>query len=339
MEIKTLYPLAKHNTFGVDATAKLYTEIHTTEDIRRIIKTDEFKENKRFILGGGSNVLFVNDFNGLVIKNCIKGIKIVEENDNEALVEAGGGEVWDDLVQFAVKRKLGGIENLSLIPGTVGAAPIQNIGAYGTELVDVFTHLLAIDMYDGSENLYKKEDCNFGYRDSIFKRGLKDKMFITHVYLKLSKKPEVNITYRELQKRFEDVDKSELTVKDISDAVIDIRRSKLPDPEVLGNSGSFFKNPIISRDMFFKLKKKYPDIVSFQLSRSEFKIPAGWLIEKCGFKGKKEGNTGTHKNQALVIVNHGGATGKEVYSFAQKIKGKVFNSFGIELETEVNIIQ
>ena len=338
MELRKNYPLKKLNTLKVDVSAKLYTDIVNENEVRTSIFADEFKKTPKFILGGGSNILFTKNVEGLTLRNCIKGITITKETKTEAFVKAGGGVVWHDLVLFAIEHELGGIENLSLIPGTVGAAPIQNIGAYGVELKETFHELEAIEMPTGIKRILTAEQCQFGYRDSIFKREKKNFYFIISVTLMLSKKPKFNTSYGAVEAELKKMRISKLTVKAISDAVINIRRSKLPDPAVIGNAGSFFKNPIVSEKEFKELKKKFSGIVGYPASEGNIKVAAGWLIEECGWKGKKVGHVGMHADQALVLVNYGKATGTELYEHALAVQQSVKDKFEIALEMEVNIL-
>jgi UDP-N-acetylmuramate dehydrogenase len=329
--------LKAENTFGVEAKAKIYYELTSLEEITQLTKL--VNENKRYlILGGGSNLLFCNDFNGIVIKNLLKGISKLEESDDYVFLSVNSGEVWDDFVQYCVANKFYGVENLTAIPGTVGAAPVQNIGAYGVELKDVFYSLEGYLIKEGKFISLNKDECEFGYRTSVFKTKLKDNFIITKVNFRLSKTPKFNLEYKSLKDSLINFAEKELTLKIVSDKVREIRNSKLPDYKILGNAGSFFKNPEISEEQFSELLKKYPDISYFR-NDDKYKISAGWLIEKCGFKGKREGNVGSYEKQALVIVNYGGATGQEILSFAKKIIDEVQNNFNIRLEPEVNIIQ
>lgn len=295
-------------------------------------------KKKLFVLGGGSNLLLTKDIEALVLKNEIKGIKIIRSFRHCVHVAIGGGEVWHSFVLWAIQKKLGGVENLSLIPGTVGAAPIQNIGAYGVELKDIFVKLEAIDLKTGKTRIFYKKDCQFGYRDSIFKKSLKGKVLITKVVLRLSKKHRINASYGAIRSMLEKKQIKQPGIRDISEAVIAIRSSKLPDPAQLGNAGSFFKNPEIAQTTFNRLQKRFPNIVFYQLPEKRVKVPAGWLIEQCGWKGKRIGNTGSHAQQALVIVNYGGATGEEVKTHATNVIASVKEKFGITLVPEVNII-
>ena len=339
MIIKENYSLKNLNTFGVDVKARLFTEFNSIDDLKEILSNEKFLKYKKLILGSGSNILFTCDYDGLVIKNNIDGITITEEPDDHILLKIGGGVIWDDLVNYTVNNNYGGIENLSLIPGTVGAAPIQNIGAYGVEVRDVLINVEGIFVEDLTHKTFSNDESKFEYRDSIFKNELKDKFIITSILLKLNKNPKLNTEYAAIRQIIDDRNLSTISIKDLRDIVIEIRRSKLPDPKTLGNAGSFFKNPIITIEQLNNLQERYHDIVFYEIDNESVKIPAGWLIERSGFKGYREGNTGTFEKQALVIVNYGEATGKEIYNFSKKIKEEVFNRFEIELKTEVNILK
>ncbi len=338
MKIKQDFSLKKLNTFGVEVKAKLFAEVFSEEELKEILLAPELNKEQKLILGGGSNILFSKDYDGLVIKMSITGIKIKEEDETSVYVEAGAGVIWNDLVLFSIKNNFGGIENLSLIPGTVGAAPVQNIGAYGQELKNVLFDLKGFYKNNAVAAHFNKEECSFGYRSSIFKKELKDKFIITSVTLKLSKNPIPNFEYRPVKTEIEKQRLKEVTIKDVSEIICNIRKNKLPDPKEIGNAGSFFKNPEITNSKFEQLKKNFPDLVGYNVSDDKIKIPAGWLIEKAGLKGIREGNTGTHQKQALVIVNYGSAAGSEIKEFASTIKEKIYNDFGIELEEEVNIV-
>lgn len=338
IEIHENFSLRKYNTFGIEASAKYFVEVPTSDGLKAILSDPFFKTKSKLILGGGSNILFTKDFDGLVIKITANDIEIIEENEDETVIEASAGVIWNDLVLFCVERNLGGIENLSLIPGTVGAAPIQNIGAYGQELKDAFKSLHTISIDTVEEKNFQKDECNFGYRESIFKSRLKNRYIITKVTLILKKHPALNIAYRDIADAINKGNGGDLTVKDISKIVSDIRRIKLPDPEVLGNAGSFFRNPEVTRDQFELLKEKYSNIIGYRLNDNNYKISAGWLIEEAGLKGKRVGNSGTHSNHALVIVNYGKANGQEIYDFKNYVKNTITAKFGIELLEEVNII-
>jgi UDP-N-acetylmuramate dehydrogenase len=338
MQLLQNHSLKNLNTFGVDVKAKLFAEVFSKDELINLLSDQKINSERKLILGGGSNILFTKDFDGLVIKVSISGIKVIGEDDNSALVEAGAGVTWDELVNFCVEKNFGGIENLTLIPGTVGAAPIQNIGAYGQELADTFDSLTGLFIESAEMKMFSKEECRFSYRSSIFKEELKNKFIITSVRLKLSKHPKPNISYKSLNDYLSKKGVANPSIKDISSAVAEIRRSKLPDPAFVGNAGSFFKNPVVSEDSFRKLKAEYSDIVSFPSESEQIKISAGWLIEKCGWKGKRVGDVGTAPDHALVICNYGYSTGAEILEFVLRIKEEVANKFEIKLEEEVNIL-
>lgn len=336
MVIKKNLSLQSYNTFGLSAKAANLVHIHSEAQLKATLK---LSYQPIFILGGGSNMLLTKDVDGLVLKNEIKGIKVLRKNKETVILKVGGGENWHRFVLWCIKKGYGGIENLSLIPGTVGASPIQNIGAYGVELKDVFVKLDAIEIATGKKRTFTKVDCNFGYRESVFKKKLKGQYFITTVYFQLThRNHQLNMDYGAIRKVLEERKVKRPTIKAISDAVIYIRSTKLPDPAELGNSGSFFKNPEITRQQFEKLQKRFPTIVFYDLPNNQVKIPAGWLIEQCGWKGKRVGNTGAHAKQALVLVNYGAATGQEIEALAYKIIDSVKKRFGIILTPEVNII-
>ncbi len=343
MKIETNYNLSKLNTFGILAYAKFFAEISSEADLKELFNISEFKNNRKFFLGGGSNILFTKDFDGLIILNKLEGIEILKEDSKNVWLKSMGGEMWHNLVIFSVEHGLWGIENLAFIPGTVGAAPVQNIGAYGVELKDILENIEAFDVQTGEKKIFNKEECRFGYRDSIFKNELKGRYFITAIVLKLSKIENKNINYKILQDYLE---KNKIEVKnskDISDAVTAIRKSKLPNPAIIPNAGSFFKNIFIKETEFKELQKKYPDMPFFEEDKL-IKIPAGWLIERCGpadgisWKGYRLGNVGVHDKQALVLVNYGRAKGEEVLNLANKIITNVREKFSLELVPEVNLI-
>ncbi|MHB8580539.1 MAG: UDP-N-acetylmuramate dehydrogenase [Ignavibacteriaceae bacterium] len=338
MNIKENISLKELNTFHLDVKAKIFVEVFAEDELREILSQDPFSSLPKLILGRGSNILFTKDFDGLVIKNSIPGIKVTNENDREVYVEAGSGLLWNDLVRYCVKKNYGGIENLSLIPGTVGAAPIQNIGAYGQELKDVFYSLNGISLDDTSPKEYSKNECEFGYRDSVFKRELKGRFYITSVIIKLKKDPAVNVDYFALKEEFKRMDLKAITISDVSEVVCKIRKSKLPDPEYLGNAGSFFKNPEVSEEEYLKFGKEFNDLNGFKLKSGKYKISAAWMIDKCGWKGKRLGNAGVHVKQPLVLVNLKNASGIEILDLSRKIKKSVFEKFGIMLEEEVNLV-
>lgn len=325
------------NTFGIEATALKFIEIDNVNNLLDAIQLGYFT-HKHFIIGGGSNILLGGDYDGIVIKNNLKGKQVINEDDEFVWVKAAGGEIWHELVMFCVNLNLGGIENLSLIPGTVGAAPIQNIGAYGVELTDVFETLEAIDILTGELKIFSKAECAFGYRTSVFKTNLKGKYFITAVTFKLNKHPVIKMQYGAIKDVLAAQQIDAPTIKDISNAVIAIRSSKLPDPKILGNAGSFFKNPEISNTHYNDLKLVYPEMPGFHTQNNLTKVPAGWLIEQCGWKGKRVGNTGAHKDQALVLVNYGNATGQEIIALAETIQQSVMDKFGIAIVPEVNLV-
>ena len=318
----------------MSARAEKYAEVHSISDVHMLLKTGF---EPLHILGGGSNVLLTEDLKGLVIKNEIKGIYKMAETSDEVIIAIGGGESWHGLVMWAVENGLGGIENLSLIPGSVGAAPIQNIGAYGVELKDIFHQLEAIELDTGRMQIFNSNECQFGYRDSIFKNELKGRYFITKVILRLSKIHQLNTSYGAVSEILMDSNIENPTIRDVSNAVIKIRQIKLPDPAEIGNSGSFFKNPEIEITHFQQLRSLFPNIVFYEISSGKIKIPAGWLIETAGWKGKRVGDVGTHEKQALVLINHGNATGIDILNLANRIQYDVIEKFGISLMPEVNI--
>lgn len=331
--IHTNVSLLPYNTFGIDVQADFYIELKDASDIVEALPFDK----KTLVLGGGSNVLFTEDFHGLLIRNCIGGISEEVHGDNVVLT-AGAGVIWDELVNYCMERNYGGIENLISIPGSVGAAPIQNIGAYGVELKDCFHYLEAIELSSGEKKVFKKEDCHFGYRDSIFKSELKGTMIVLSVSLILKKNKKPDTSYGVISAELERMGVKEPSIRAVGVAVANIRSGKLPDPEELGNAGSFFKNPVVSEEIFNKIRNEKPDAPSYKEREGMVKVPAGWLIEQCGWKGRRMGNAGVHENQALVLVNHGGATGQEILALANAVKTSVNEKFGINLEKEVNVI-
>ncbi len=336
MQILENFSLADFNSFGINARAAFLIKVRSKKMLRAAIAQ---QKKPLMILGGGSNILLTRDVSGLVLKNEIKGKKIVATGENTALVAVGGGENWHRFVLWTLKNNLGGVENLSLIPGTVGAAPIQNIGAYGVELKDVFEKLEAVDLKTGETQIFDKNDCRFGYRESIFKTTLKGRFFITKVFFRLTTTRHfLHTGYGDIQSTLDQTGIKNPTIHDVSKAVIAIRTSKLPDPAKLGNAGSFFKNPEISAGLFEKLQAENPAMPSYPQPNNLVKIPAGWLIEQCGWKGKRVGNAGSHARQALVVGNYGGAPGEEIGQLAQSIRRSVFEKFGIELTPEVNVI-
>ncbi len=338
MDIKNNFSLKQFNTFGVDVKAKFLTFLEKEVDIKEVFDSEEFKNNPHIFLGEGSNVLFVNDFEGIVVVNKLKGIEILREDEENVWLKIASGESWHDIVLFTVEKKYWGIENMALIPGTVGAAPIQNIGAYGMEIKDVIEDVFTFNIETSEKKIFSKDECKFGYRESVFKNELKDKYFISEIVMKLSKNPKPNVSYKVLR---DHIDKNSIDasdIKKISDAVIAIRQSKLPDPKILGSAGSFFKNVFIEKDVLKKLIEKYPDMPNFEEGDGTYKIPAGWLIEMCDWKGKIVGRAGVYEKQALVVVNHGGATGMEIKILVDDIIDSVQQKFGLTLVPEVNII-
>jgi UDP-N-acetylmuramate dehydrogenase len=335
LEIQKNISLKPFNTFGIAINASEFSSISSFEDIKLLIP--QLSQKPFLFLGGGSNVLFTKDFDGLVIQNQLKGIETLYEDENTAEISVKSGENWHDLVLWTLEKGFFGLENLSLIPGSVGAAPMQNIGAYGEEIKNWCTKVIALNLSTGELESFTNEACEFGYRESIFKRKLKNQYFIFEVYFKLDKKRVVNCNYGDIKKILEEKGIDTPTPKDVSNAVIEIRSSKLPNPSELGNAGSFFKNPVISESLFNELYISYPEMPHYP-DTNGVKIPAGWLIEQSGFKGKIVGNTGSHAKQALVIVNYGNATGEEIFNYSQTIIEFVKNKYGIELEREVNII-
>ncbi|MDB5011767.1 MAG: murB [Mucilaginibacter sp.] len=337
LQIEQNVSLKNFNTFGVEANARYFVEINHEDDLTELFMDPQWQQVQRLVLGGGSNVLLINDFDGLVIRMNIRGFEHRIQHE-DVFVEAGAGEVWNDLVNFCVDRNYAGLENLSLIPGSVGASPIQNIGAYGVELKDVFGSCKAFEIATGAFKTFTKEDCRFDYRESIFKTELKGQYIIVSVKFHLSLIPHINLKYGAIEQELANRHITAPTIKDVSQVVSHIRVSKLPDPSTIGNAGSFFKNPVITADEFHPLLEKFPTIVHYPADNDRVKLAAGWLIEQCGWKGKTVGHTGTWKNQALVLVNHGGATGIEVYTFSSQIIDSVYTKFGVMLQREVNII-
>ena len=336
MTIQENVSLKHLNTFGVEANARWFIDINTQEDLSELFADNQLKNYPRLIMGGGSNILFTQDFHGLVVHINIQGI-INTSLNNDIYVKAGGGVVWNDLVNYCVDNEFAGIENLSLIPGSVGASPVQNIGAYGVELEDIFHSCKAFEISSGTVRTFTKQECRFSYRDSVFKSDYKELYIITEVTFRLSKTFKPNVSYGAILQELDNRKISKPTIKEISTVVSHIRVSKLPDPKTIGNAGSFFKNPIIPVGKFVQLQSNFPDIVHYPAPNDSIKLAAGWLIEKCGWKGKVIGNTGTWKNQALVLVNHGEATGYEIYNFSELIIQSVESMFNLTLEREVNI--
>lgn len=330
--------LKQYNTFGIDVNAKEFVSVDTLEELQILCQAFNLNERKLLIMGGGSNLLLTDHFNGMVIHVNLKGIQVMHENDEHVWIKSMAGEVWHKFVLWCVERNFAGLENLSLIPGYVGAAPMQNIGAYGVELKHTFDSLEAVEIATGEIKKFTNDECKFGYRESIFKHEAKGKYIIASVTFKLNKKPLFNTTYGAIQQTLEKMQVNELSIKAISDAVIAIRSSKLPDPKVLGNAGSFFKNPEIDVQQYEQLKANFPELVAYPAGKDKVKLAAGWLIEQCGWKGKVVGHTGSHKDQALVLVNYGNATGQEILDLAQQIQISVKEKFGVDIVPEVNVI-
>jgi UDP-N-acetylmuramate dehydrogenase len=328
--------LKPYNTFGVEAQAKYLVKFSNIRELKTILRDPKFSSLPLLVLGGGSNILFTEDFEGLVMVNNIRGLEILEENETNVTIRVGAGETWDDLVRYTVSQEWGGLENLSYIPGNVGASPIQNIGAYGTEVADTIQYVQTINKETLMPLTYSNSDCLFDYRNSIFKNKLKDKRIITHVVFRLSKKPVYKLSYGNLNETV--TQKGSVNLKTIRQSVIEIRKSKLPDPEETGNAGSFFKNPVVKNKHYKKLRAAYPDMPSYELPGKNHKIPAGWLIDHLGWKGYSEGDAGVHSKQALVLVNLGKASGREIYNLSRRIHDSVKAEFGIDLEYEVNVL-
>jgi UDP-N-acetylmuramate dehydrogenase len=329
--------LKAYNTFGIDVAAEHLISIESTGELVKTLA--EINQKELLILGGGSNVLFMNDFKGTVLLNKLEGISVVDENEGHVWVKAGGGVNWHEFVLHCIHQNWAGIENLSLIPGSVGAAPMQNIGAYGVEIKNVFHELEAVEISSGKIKTFSNKECQFGYRESVFKRALKGQYLISSVIFKLDKKPTFKTSYGAITNELENMKVTKLSIQAISNAVINIRRSKLPDPKVTGNAGSFFKNPVVPISLAENIKKEYPEAAAYPLDDNSMKLAAGWLIDKAGWKGKTYGNYGVHPKQALVLVNYGGATGQNIYDLSTEILTDIKSKFGVELEREVNIVR
>ncbi|MCB9170013.1 MAG: UDP-N-acetylmuramate dehydrogenase [Flavobacteriales bacterium] len=338
MRLEKQADLTALNTFGVPARAELLARFSSVDELRELLAAPELHERPQLVLGGGSNVLFTHDQVGVVLLNEIPGIFVEREAEDHVWVKAGAGVVWHDLVMHAVGKGWGGIENLSLIPGKVGAAPMQNIGAYGAELKDSFHELEALRLSDGERLTFSASACAFGYRESFFKREGRDRFVILGVTLRLDRHPRVHTTYGAIREVLAQRGITDPTIRDVSDAVVSIRRSKLPDPTVLGNAGSFFKNPVVSRQQADAIRRDHPTMVAYPTPDGRVKLAAGWMIEAAGWKGSRQGPCGVHKDQALVLVNHGGATGTMIYDLSEQVLRSVQERFGVTLEREVNIL-
>lgn len=335
MNFQSNFQLKEYNTFGISALAKEFVAVTNTSELASVLKTKQ----DIFVLGGGSNMLLTQNIEKLVVHIYFKGIEIINEDENHAWIKAQAGENWHEFVLWCIEHGFGGIENLSLIPGNVGTTPIQNIGAYGVEIKDTFDNCTAMEISTQNIKTFDKATCNFGYRESVFKNDLKNQYIITDVTFKLTKKDhKINTSYGAIDTELEKDNITNPTLKQISNAVIAIRQSKLPNPKELGNSGSFFKNPIILKADYEKIKQNHSEMPHYVVSETEVKVPAGWLIEQAGFKGKRFGDAGIHKNQALVLVNYGNATGQEILAVSKDIQQTIFKKFGIHIEAEVNVI-
>lgn len=339
IEIKKDFSLKELNSFKIDVKSSYFCEIFSINQLTELSRHDVFLNTpNKIILGGGSNILFTNDYDGLVIKNSIKGIRNYKQKVDNVYLSVGGGENWHEFVMYCVENGLHGVENLALIPGTVGAAPIQNIGAYGVEIRSCLVAVEAVNLQNGARRLLNKSIMKMGYRDSIFKNIYKDKYMIVAAHFRLNVKPHFNLEYAPLKEKFANKNIDEITIKDVANAVVEIRQSKLPDPNVIGNAGSFFKNPVIDKSKADVLKAQFADIPLYPVDTMTVKVAAGWLIEKCGWKGKRQGDAGVHEKQALVLVNHGNATGSDLLKLAKDIQVSVKEKFDIELTPEVNIL-
>src|SRR5450631_2590911 len=338
MQIFKNQPLKNYNTFGTDSYAKYFTVFSSIDELKNLFQSDLYKNESKFILGGGSNILFTKDFDGLVLKNEITGIETIHEEEKYVYVKVGAGVNWHQFVMHCIHKNFSGVENLSLIPGNVGASPMQNIGAYGVEIKDVFYSLEAYNYKENKIINFTLNDCEFGYRESVFKKKYKNQFAILDVTFRLNKTPHYNISYGAIEEELKKMNIEQLSIKAISDAVINIRTSKLPDPKLIGNAGSFFKNPEINEHELHELKRIKTDIPSYKINDDKFKIPAGWLIEQCGWKGYRKGDAGCYDKQALVLVNYGNAKGNEILELSKEIKKSVQEKFRIILETEVNTI-
>ena len=327
------YSLKNYNSFRVNHKANFFLKIENNKSLINFLSDKKFENEKKLIIGGGSNILFTKNYEGVILYSCIKGIHILEENDNHIKVKVGSGENWDDFVKFCVSKNWYGIENLSLIPGSVGAVPIQNIGAYGVEVKDYIYDVNGIDLKNNTKKTYSNKSCDFEYRDSIFKRELKNNFFVTEVTFILNKNKKFTLDYSELK----NINSQSLTIQNVRDKIIEIRNSKLPDPKLLANAGSFFKNPVINIKIAKKIKEKYNDFKYYQINESMVKISAAWLIEKSGWKGHKEKNIGVYNKHALVLVNYSSENGKDIKILSKKIKESVLEKFNVTLEKEVNV--
>jgi UDP-N-acetylmuramate dehydrogenase len=336
--IREFVSLKPYNTFGIESEARYLASFSGHDELLELLNHPVVMKEKRLILGGGSNILFTGNFNGVVLHNQMKGITLAGETDDHYLVRSNAGEIWHEFVMHCIAQQYAGIENLALIPGCVGASPMQNIGAYGVEIKDVFESLEAMHIHEKRLKTFDLSECSFGYRESVFKRKEKDQWIITSVTYRLRKRPVLNTSYGAIEEELDKMRLDKITIRDIAQAVINIRSSKLPDPKKIGNAGSFFKNPVVPMSVFRAIQAHHNNAPCYPVNENEVKVPAGWLIERAGWKGKNLGNYGVHANQALVLVNYGGATGKEIYDLSTSIIDDIRDKFGIELEREVNII-
>lgn len=338
LHIRENVNLKSYNTFGVEVYCDYFVEINSIADFKELIPNKIYTSTAKLIIGGGSNLLFTNDFKGLVIKNNLKGKEIVSESDTEVLVKVSAGEVWHEFVLWCIDKNYAGLENLSLIPGCVGASPMQNIGAYGVEIKEVFDQLEAYSVVDGGLKVFTKGECEFGYRESVFKHKYKNQFLIASVTFRLKKNPVLNTSYGAINTELQNMQITQPSIKDVSNAVINIRQSKLPDPKVTGNAGSFFKNPEVTQAKHHELKKKFDTLVAYSLENGNYKLAAGWLIEQCGLKGFEYKGAAVHTKQALVLINKNNATGADVLDLSGIVIKHVFDKFDVQLEREVNII-
>lgn len=337
MKITKDYSLLPHNTFGMDVKASLFIEYDSVEELKDLLRRYALEDGRWLHIGAGSNLLFTGDYPGIILHSCIRGFEVVSEDAEAVIVRVGAGEVWDDFVAYAVSNEWYGAENLSLIPGEVGASAVQNIGAYGVEAKDLIVEVETIEVATGKERVFRNEECGYAYRESVFKLSLKRQHVLTHVSFRLKKSPSYHLDYgnvrTELEKRG-----CELSLANVRQTIIDIRKAKLPDPKIQGNAGSFFMNPIIPRAQFEALLQTYPLMPHYEVDADRVKIPAAWMIDQCGWKGKQSGRAGVHDKQALVLVNLGGAMGHEIIQLAEEIRNSVLMKFGISISPEVNYI-
>ena len=338
MQLRRNVNLQPFNTFGIEVHCDYFTEINSVEDFVQLVADPVYKSNRRLIIGGGSNLLFTGNFNGLVIRNQIKGIQIISEDEQSVSIKVGAGEVWHDFVMFCISKNFAGLENLSLIPGCVGASPMQNIGAYGVEIKETFKSLEAYSVTNAERRIFTKEECEFGYRESVFKNKYKDQYLIAYVTFNLKKNAVLNTTYGAINAELESMKVQSPTIKDVSQAVINIRQSKLPDPKVTGNAGSFFKNPEVSESKYKELKSRFENIVAYPLASGGYKLAAGWLIEQCGLKGYEINGAAVHTKQALVLINKDHCKGADVLKLSEHVMKQVSEKYGVALEREVNIV-